>query len=109
MTVLIDCRFDSARNGYNGTAVFIDTKTNKVLHMENITRKETGSSWKIEDEAVQRGLQKLQDYGIKLAEAIHDDKKSVDKQVPCGPPSPAMTCKPALPCCPAHPADHLDE
>ncbi|KAL2650928.1 hypothetical protein R1flu_019056 [Riccia fluitans] len=46
--------------------------------MVTLTRSETGSSWKIETQALELALKILQDKGITIGEVIHDDNAQVD-------------------------------
>ncbi|KAL2620955.1 hypothetical protein R1flu_001160 [Riccia fluitans] len=50
----------------------------KVIEMVNLTRSETGSSWKIKTQALELALKILQDKGITIGEVIHDDNAQVD-------------------------------
>ncbi|KAL2609996.1 hypothetical protein R1flu_028569 [Riccia fluitans] len=46
--------------------------------MVTLTRSETGSSWKIETQALELALKILQDKGLTIGEVIHDDNAQVD-------------------------------
>ncbi|KAL2613045.1 hypothetical protein R1flu_024737 [Riccia fluitans] len=46
--------------------------------MVTLTQKETGSSWKIETQALQQALSTLQEKGLNIVEVIHDDNTQVD-------------------------------
>ncbi|KAL2644341.1 hypothetical protein R1flu_011928 [Riccia fluitans] len=46
--------------------------------MVTLTRSETGSSWKIETQALELALKILQDKGLTIKEVIHDDNAQVD-------------------------------
>jgi ribonuclease HI len=76
--VYLDARFDSSREGFHGTVPILDMVIGKVLHVVTLTRIETGSAWKMEDAAVRQALEDLEEAGIHIVEAVHDDKCSVD-------------------------------
>ena len=79
---VVDARYDSTRNGYHGSVVFMDHICNKVLHVETLTRKDTGSSWAIEDIGFEDGIDELEQVmGLNIGEVIHDDKASVDSKM----------------------------
>ncbi|KAL2651223.1 hypothetical protein R1flu_019351 [Riccia fluitans] len=46
--------------------------------MVTLTQSETGSSWKIETQALELALKILQDKGLTIGEVIHDDNAQVD-------------------------------
>ncbi|KAL3700497.1 hypothetical protein R1sor_018519 [Riccia sorocarpa] len=46
--------------------------------MVTLTRKQTGSSWRIETQALEQALQNLEQKGFTIEEVIHDDNASVD-------------------------------
>ncbi|KAL2611469.1 hypothetical protein R1flu_023161 [Riccia fluitans] len=46
--------------------------------MVTLTWKETGSSWRIETQALQQALFTLQEKGLNIMEVIHDDNTQVD-------------------------------
>ncbi|KAL3693226.1 hypothetical protein R1sor_006877 [Riccia sorocarpa] len=77
--VYADLRYDSSRNGFNGTCAFINRDDGRVVELVNIQRTETSNnSWLIEDKAFEAGLERLQAAGILPDEIVHDDKCSVD-------------------------------
>ncbi|KAL3699855.1 hypothetical protein R1sor_017877 [Riccia sorocarpa] len=79
LVLYADLRYDSTRNGYNGTAVWIDGFDNRVVELVNMTRVEAGNnSWRIEDQAFGLGMQRLVARGMCPDEIVHDDKSSVD-------------------------------
>ncbi|KAL2649727.1 hypothetical protein R1flu_017855 [Riccia fluitans] len=73
ITMYVDYRFDSSRSGYHGTLLVINIEDDKVIEMVTLTRKETGSSWRIETQALQQALSTLQEKGLNIMEVIHDD------------------------------------
>jgi hypothetical protein len=76
--VYMDARYDSSRFTYHGTAPIMDSRSGLVLEMVTRTKVECGNSWKIEDVVIEEGLSKLLSVGLKIKEAVHDDKNSVD-------------------------------
>ncbi|KAL3701628.1 hypothetical protein R1sor_019650 [Riccia sorocarpa] len=77
--VYADLRYDSSRNGFNGTCAFINRDDGRVIELVNIQRTETSNnSWLIEDKAFEAGLERLQAAGILPDEVVHNDKSSVD-------------------------------
>ncbi|KAL3693011.1 hypothetical protein R1sor_006662 [Riccia sorocarpa] len=74
----VDCRFDSSRSGYHGTLPVINVEDDKIIEMVTLTRKEVGSSWKIETMALQEALCELLQAGLTIEEIAHDDNASVD-------------------------------
>ncbi|KAL3691464.1 hypothetical protein R1sor_005115 [Riccia sorocarpa] len=77
--VYADLRYDSSRNGFNGTCAFINRDDGRVVELVNIQRTETSNnSWLIEYKAFEAGLERLQAAGILPDEVVHDDKSSVD-------------------------------
>ena len=78
IVVYLDARFDSLRSGFHGTAPILDKETEKIIEMVTRTREECGNSWKIEDVIIREGLENLQARRLRIVEAIHDDKNSVD-------------------------------
>ncbi|KAL3675677.1 hypothetical protein R1sor_025625 [Riccia sorocarpa] len=75
LVVYVDCRFDSSRSGYHGTVPVINIDDDKVIEMVTLTRKETGSSWRIETAALERALAIFEEKGIRIAEVVHDDNQ----------------------------------
>ncbi|KAL3687709.1 hypothetical protein R1sor_014018 [Riccia sorocarpa] len=73
LVVYVDCRFDSSRSGYHGTLPVINVEDDKVIEMMTLTRKETGSSWRIESAALELALAQLEDKGLVISEVIYDD------------------------------------
>lgn len=77
INVYVDARYDSSCFAYHGTAPIIDSRSGLVLEMVTRTKVECGNSWKIEDVVIE-GLSKLLFVGLKIKEAVHDDKNLVD-------------------------------
>ncbi|KAL2633856.1 hypothetical protein R1flu_005335 [Riccia fluitans] len=73
LVVYVDCRFDSSRSGYHGTLPIINVEDDRVIDMVTLTRKQVGSSWKIETAALEQALTLLESKGLAIAEVIHDD------------------------------------
>ncbi|KAL3684743.1 hypothetical protein R1sor_002765 [Riccia sorocarpa] len=46
--------------------------------MITLTRKQTGSSWKIETATLEQALKNLEDKGLNIVEVVHDDNAQVD-------------------------------
>ncbi|KAL3700323.1 hypothetical protein R1sor_018345 [Riccia sorocarpa] len=78
LVVYVDCRFDSSRSGYHGTLPVINVADDKVIEMVTLTRKETGSSWRIESAALEKALTLMEERGLNISEVIHDDCAQVD-------------------------------
>ncbi|KAL2653074.1 hypothetical protein R1flu_021202 [Riccia fluitans] len=78
LVVYVDCRFDSSRLGYHGTLPIINTEDDRVIEMVTLTRKQTGSSWKIETIALEEALTSLEQVGLKIQEVVHDNNSQVD-------------------------------
>ncbi|KAL2635012.1 hypothetical protein R1flu_006491 [Riccia fluitans] len=70
--------FDSSRSGYHGTLLVINVDDDRVIEMVTLTRKEVGSSWKIETMALEQALTTLKQKGLTIEEVVHDDNASVD-------------------------------
>ncbi|KAL3697944.1 hypothetical protein R1sor_012020 [Riccia sorocarpa] len=81
LVVYVDCRFDSSRSGYHGTLPVINVADDKVIEMVTLTRKETGSSWRIESAALEKALTLLEERGLNISEVIHDDCAQVDSML----------------------------
>ncbi|KAL3692598.1 hypothetical protein R1sor_006249 [Riccia sorocarpa] len=78
LVLYVDCRFDSSRSGFHGTLPVINVDDDRVIEMVTLTRKQTGSSWRIETQALEQALQNLEQKGFTIEEVIHDDNASVD-------------------------------
>ncbi|KAL2641819.1 hypothetical protein R1flu_009406 [Riccia fluitans] len=78
LVVYVDCRFDSSHSGYHGTLPIINTEDDRVIEMVTLTRKQTGSSWKIEIATLEEALTLLEQDGLKIQEVVHDDNSQVD-------------------------------
>ncbi|KAL2611986.1 hypothetical protein R1flu_023678 [Riccia fluitans] len=60
LVIYVDCRFDRSRSGYHGTLPIINTEDDRVIEMVTLTRKQIGSSWKIETAALEEALTLLE-------------------------------------------------
>ncbi|KAL2652474.1 hypothetical protein R1flu_020602 [Riccia fluitans] len=60
LVVYVDCRFDNSRSGYHGTLPIINTEDDRVIEMVTLTRRQIGSSWKIETTALEETLTSLE-------------------------------------------------
>ncbi|KAL3699329.1 hypothetical protein R1sor_017351 [Riccia sorocarpa] len=69
LVVYVDCRFDSSRSGFHGTIPVINFEEDRVIEMITLTRKETGSSWKIETAALEQALSNLEEKGLQTEES----------------------------------------
>ncbi|KAL3697262.1 hypothetical protein R1sor_011338 [Riccia sorocarpa] len=78
LVLYVDCRFDSSRSGYHGTLPVINIADDRVIEMITLTRKQTGSSWKIETAALEQALKNLAEKGLNIEEIVHDDNAQVD-------------------------------
>ncbi|KAL2613335.1 hypothetical protein R1flu_025027 [Riccia fluitans] len=78
ITVYVDCHFDSSHSGYHDMLPVINIEDDKMIEMVTLIRKETGSSWRIETQALQQALSTLLEKGLNIVEVIHDDNTQVD-------------------------------
>ncbi|KAL3677058.1 hypothetical protein R1sor_027006 [Riccia sorocarpa] len=100
LVLYVDCRFDSSKSGFHDTLLRniktsvplirapnvhefkehygINVDDDHVTEMVILTRKQTGSSWRIETQALEQALQILEQKGLTIEEVIHDDSASVD-------------------------------
>ncbi|KAL3696412.1 hypothetical protein R1sor_010488 [Riccia sorocarpa] len=78
LVLYVDCRFDSSRSGYHGTLPVINIEDDRVIEMITLTRKQTGSSWKIETAALEQALKNMAEKGLNIEEVVHDDNAQVD-------------------------------